>query len=1005
MTPQTPITPELIRQALTYYPAMGLTRDEWARVGMAIKSEYPDGTGFDLFDAWSASDGDRYDKKAVSSTWRSIKAGGGVAVATLLHLAKEHGFTLPKAGQAPAAPSAAELAERERQRAERQRQEQARIEAGHQAAAELAAAQWEEASETGESPYLVRKGVQPHGVRFAAGGWLLVPLRDASGKLWNLQRIAPAKPENGAPEKLFLKGGRKSGLWHLMGEPASDHGAEGTGPAVLLIAEGYATAATLHEATGYPVAVAFDAGNLQHVARALRQLYPAALLAVCGDDDRDTEQQTGTNPGRVKAAAAARAVHGLALFPKGLPPGGSDFNDLAAHVNAEQGDGAGLEAVRRIVADVIEAHTAAQTGTQGAKPGKARGPAGQHQKSGASAPPAAPPNTPPGGPADPADKPAPEPGREWDRFTVTDAGVFFNGVDKEGEPTKPVWVCSRLDVQALTRDQDGQGWGYLLTFADPLGRPKQWAMPARMLATDGGEYRGALLGLGLRIATSPAARNLLTQYIQTRDPGEYATCTDRVGWHQSGDRLAFVLPHETIGDDAERIVFQTENAQENTFRLKGTAEQWRQRVAALCVGNSRLAFAVSAAFAGPLLRPAGVESGGFHFRGDSSSGKTTALKVAASVYGGPSYLQRWRTTDNALEAIAAQHCDGLLILDELAQVDPKTAGECAYMLANEQSKARATRTGTPRARLSWRLLFLSAGELGLADHMAEGMKRARTGQEVRMADIPADAGKGLGAFEILHDREGGADFARHITGQAGTVYGATGRAWLQWLTENADGLKPRIREAAAKLARQIVPEASGGQVERVGARFALVGAAGELATAAGLTGWPVGESERAARECFNAWLAARGGIGNGEVSAMLRQVRRFLEAHGEGRFTWWHRAADDHSAKTLNRAGLRRMLNEQGEPIKTNSQHLGEYGDKMPAALGETVSVEYFVLSEVFKSEICQGFDPQAVARVLLDNGCLTVKEHGRYTVKTKLPGIGPARCYQITPAIFELDL
>lgn len=114
-------------------------------------------------------------------------------------------------------------------------------------------------------------------------------------------------------------------------------------------------------------------------------------------------------------------------------------------------------------------------------------------------------------------------------------------------------------------------------------------------------------------------------------------------------------------------------------------------------------------------------------------------------------MQRWRTTDNALEAIAAQHCDGLLILDELAQVDGKVAGECAYMLANEQSKARASRSGAARARLSWRLLFLSAGELGLADHMAEGGKRTRTGQEVRMADIPADAGQGMGAFECLHD--------------------------------------------------------------------------------------------------------------------------------------------------------------------------------------------------------------------------------------------------------------
>jgi len=796
---QTPITPELIRAALAHTPA-NLQRDEWARVAMAIKSEYPDGTGFDLFDQWSASDPDRYNPKDVKATWRSVKAGGGVGIATLLHLAKEHGFTLPKGTQAPEPPSADELARRERERAQRQQAEQARTDAAHAAAAQQAATQWQDASDKGESPYLVRKGVQPHGVRFAAGGVLLVPMRDGAGTLWNVQRIAPVKPQEGAPEKLFLKGGRKSGLWHLVGNLASD-----AAPPVLLIAEGLATAATLHEATGHPVAVAFDAGNLQHVARALRKLYPAALLVLCGDDDRVTEAQTGTNPGRVKAAAAARAVHGLALFPEGLPDGGSDFNDLHQH----HGGAAGLEAVRGIVAGVIDAHTAAQA-AQGAKADKARGMAGQALSGGAGGPPAKPEHA------------HGEPAPEWDRFTVADVGVYFQGVDRDGKPTAPEWVCSRMDVEALTRDQDGQGWGYLLTFADPVGKPKQWAMPARMLAGDGGEYRAALLGMGLRIAPSPRARNLLTQYIQTRQPVEYATCTDRIGWHGR----AFVLPHETIGDDAERVVFQSDSAMENTFRVKGTPEQWAQRIAAPCAGNSRLVFALACAFAGPLMRPAGMESGGFHFRGDSSSGKTTALKVAASVYGGPSYLQRWRTTDNALEAIAAQHCDGLLILDELAQVDPKTAGECAYMLANEQSKARATRTGTPRARLSWRLLFLSAGELGLADHMAEGMKRARTGQEVRMADIPADAGKGMGAFENLHDHEGGSNFSRYLVGQAGSVYGATGRAWLQWLTENADTIKGRIRTASAALALQIVPEAAGGQVDRVGARFALVGAAG-----------------------------------------------------------------------------------------------------------------------------------------------------------------------------------
>ncbi len=587
-----------------------------------------------------------------------------------------------------------------------------------------------------------------------------------------------------------------------------------------------------------------------------------------------------------------------------------------------------------------------------------------------------------------------------DPFTVDNTGVWFCGVDQEGKRKPPEWLCSRLAVEALTRDQDGGGWGYLLAFADPLGHVKTWAMPARMLSADGGEYRATLLNMGLRIASTPRARIRLTQYIQTRVPDQFASCTDRIGWHGR----AFVLPKETIGDDAERIVFQSDNPVENTFRVKGTADQWRERVGALCVGNSRLVFAVACAFAGPLLRPAGMESGGFHYRGESSGGKTTALKLAASVYGGTSYLQRWRSTDNALEATAAQHSDCLLILDELAQIDPKTAGECAYMLANEQGKARATRTGAPRARQAWRLLFLSAGEVGLSDHMAEGMKRTRIGQEVRMADIPADAGAGLGAFENLHGMQGGSAVAKHSTGQAQTVYGATGRAWLQWLTEHSDTFKAGIRNASNALAQVMIPKDCSGQVERVGARFALVGAAGEIATAAGLTGWPTGESERAARSCFNAWLTARGGIGNGEIVAMLRQVRRFLELNAEGRFAMWHRGADDQAPKTLNRAGVRRMLNEDGVPVKTNSQFGAAYGDRMPAALGEGLSFEYFILTETFKVEVCQGFDHKTVARVLMDHGCLMPDKGRAFDCRPRLPGIGNTWCYRIPPAIFELD-
>lgn len=138
---------------------------------------------------------------------------------------------------------------------------------------------------------------------------------------------------------------------------------------------------------------------------------------------------------------------------------------------------------------------------------------------------------------------------------------------------------------------------------------------------------------------------------------------------------------------------------------------------------------------------------------------------------------------------------------------------------------------------------------------------------------------------------------------------------------------------------------------------------------------------------------------------MLRQVRNYLEVNGEGRFAMWHRGADDHAPKTLMRAGVRRMLNANGEPIKTNSQHEVEFGAHMPSAIGEGVSYEYFVMVEVFKNEVCRDFDPQAVCRVLLEHKCLVTDEPDRYTVKTRLPGIGPSRCYRIPPAIFELEV
>ena len=311
-------TPEKIRDALSFVPA-SMPRDEWAKVGMAIKSEYPDATGFDLFDTWSQSDPDGYNPTDVRDTWRSIQAVGGVSIGTLFHFAKTHGYT-PAPGKKPDPETlqrlAGERAARELIASQERKQRQ-------QEAAEVAAQRWEAATPATEHPYLKAKGVKPHGVKLE-GEALLIPMRDTLGTLHSLQVI---DPEGG---KRFQPGGRMKGCYHSIGKP------EG----VLIVCEGYATGASIHEATGHAVAVAFNAGNLEGVARALHQKFPALRLILAADDD----WQTKDNPGKTKATAAAQAVGGwLAIpkFPEGRGDKDTDMNDLHRL--------AGLEAVKACI--------------------------------------------------------------------------------------------------------------------------------------------------------------------------------------------------------------------------------------------------------------------------------------------------------------------------------------------------------------------------------------------------------------------------------------------------------------------------------------------------------------------------------------------------------------------------------------------------------------------------------------------------------------------------------
>jgi putative DNA primase/helicase len=198
----------------------------------------------------------------------------------------------------------------------------------HGAAREVAVRIWHAARPADdEHPYLVRKGVAAHGLRVFKGA-LVVPIRDTFGELHSLQFIGASGT------KRFLKGGCVGGLYFLIG----------TAGKVICIAEGYTTGASVHAATGYAVAVAFNAGNLGPVAAVIREHHPDAQLIVCADDDLSMPGNPGLTQAR-DAACTVGALLAVPAFGTDRPAGATDFNDL--HRSR------GLEAVRESIAAAI----------------------------------------------------------------------------------------------------------------------------------------------------------------------------------------------------------------------------------------------------------------------------------------------------------------------------------------------------------------------------------------------------------------------------------------------------------------------------------------------------------------------------------------------------------------------------------------------------------------------------------------------------------------------------
>ena len=501
-------------------------------------------------------------------------------------------------------------------------------------------------------------------------------------------------------------------------------------------------------------------------------------------------------------------------------------------------------------------------------------------------------------------------------------------------------ISGPFEVLGKSRSPSGSDWGLWLRWRDDDGRAHQTLVAAAALHGEPAALCQSLASDGLHIERTK--QRSLAEYLNGARVSGRVTRVETTGWHTLAGREVFVLPSETIGPKAAESVV-LDGAANAPYETRGSLDEWRAGVCALVGGHVLPVLAISAAFAGPLLHLAGGEGGGIHFFGQSSKGKTTILQAAASVWGRgacPGYVKAWRATANGLEGAAALATDTALVLDELGVLDERDAASAIYALANGGGKQRAARDGSLRAPKSWRVVFISSGEVPFEAKLTEGRGKAHAGQLLRLLDIPADRGLGFGVLDNGGSEGDAGALARAIKSAASKAYGVAGPEFVRRII-GEDVTGDDVRAMVANFVTTKCPARADAQVERVAHRLGLIAAAGELATAFGMTGWRQGEAHEAAAWTFKAWLANRGGTEPAETRHAVEQVRRYIEQYGDSRFD----PDDNPDAKpSPNRAGWRK---------------------------GEGDEREWLILPETWKSEICAGLDAVFVARTLAERGML----------------------------------
>lgn len=808
-------------------------------------------------------------------------------------------------------------------------------------------------------PYMQNKGIKDFDVLVSEKtiacsgmsmprGSIVIPIQNINGAVVNCQVIDSEGNKRFLPGKGSLNAG-----FHLVGNLTDD-------TEIVLLTEGYASAASLYKckeylSADYPVVVTFSANNMHKVAEVLRAKYPDVKCIFMADDDDVGE---GNNIGLNAANKSVGLVGGAILPPpfsasekaerKGTKRKYSDWDDFRQLYGQEETSNKLKELITNAIFEPIKVTLTPS--------------------------------------CEKADNSSPENTTKQQReFIYKPDGVYVSKSSIE-DIASHVRIFSPITVEGYGRDPQGSGWKVLVKFSDRLGEMKQACLPLNSITSNLTEAMSELVSQGMPYIASTRGwtSEYMRKFFMENEGPQLLTFTKCAGWYINKEGAhTFVLPHQSFGENAQATRMDPQVLHDNPCGTSTNAslKMWQESVSCYCSGNSRLLFAVSSAFAAPLLTLMHMEGGGFHFGGASSDGKTTCLYVASSVFGSPGSLQSWRATGNALEATACKYNDLLLPLDEIKQANSNEVAATAYMLANGKGKARANRNGDLNNIKEWNLLVLSTGELGFDAMIKDANQETFAGIEVRFPEIPSSTGH-FGAFEHFHEFDSAKEFAEDLKVNAAKNYGVAFETYLQHLTLNLQQHKSNVHQQMAELIKSWNTSELESQALRVANRFALVGVAGELATKFGITGWDKGQALWAAKVCFEAWLSNRGFKGNKEHVKALRHVRDFIYSRLNSHFPY------------------------VTDPDPKNNKLIGWKVSEICPDTGEKqliLKIPRAGWSELAKDS---GLNTNELAKVCVQNGIMQKpsKDQGQksqkgYQFNSTLPGMGSVKHYRLKVA------